>query len=508
MRTHTRGIYQANENRPENLASRTSRLFLGVKLECAQCHDDRSGGNWKRRQFWEYAAFFTQSLRTKNKAISIRGHAVAPAGCGARPHTDQRFGHLGGGPLPGRRQTRLATSRHAASSPCPNGSPGGDNPWFARAAVNPPVALLPGGRPHRSGGRPHRQPTTARPSHPGCSDEARRSKFVAHDLDLKFLIRAIALSHAYPAVQPPDAPRPGRPAPGCAPRREPRPRLRSNSTTAWCPCSNRLSVRSGQSRLVSRLPHWSCKGLIPGPVRGDPSGQPVDIRASIQQALMMMNGRFMEEATSSARSATVTAVIDSNRPVAQRIEELYLVVLSRRPRPEETRRLLDYVTTRPQRGPARHPLVAAEQHGIRPESLTPASLSDQKEPALSPRSSFHLSRRDWLRLSAAGIASYSMSGWLGTLSADAATDPKRRRSCILLWMNGGPSQMDTFDLKPGHANGGPFRELATVGARDQDRSEHLPRVARHMDRLVLVRLHDEQGRRSRPGQLLRPTPAT
>jgi Protein of unknown function (DUF1501) len=102
------------------------------------------------------------------------------------------------------------------------------------------------------------------------------------------------------------------------------------------------------------------------------------------------------------------------------------------------------------------------------------------------RSSLHLSRRDWLRLSASGIAAYSMSGWLGTLSVDAATDPKRRRSCILLWMNGGPSQMDTFDLKPGHANGGPFREIAT-SVPGIKISEHLPQLARQMDRLVLVR---------------------
>jgi hypothetical protein len=102
------------------------------------------------------------------------------------------------------------------------------------------------------------------------------------------------------------------------------------------------------------------------------------------------------------------------------------------------------------------------------------------------RSSLHLSRRDWLRLSATGIISGSVSGWLGSLAASAATDPKRRRSCILLWMSGGPSQMDTFDLKPGHTNGGPFKEIATSvpGIRI---SEHLPRLARHMDRLALVR---------------------
>src|SRR5258708_7633078 len=97
-----------------------------------------------------------------------------------------------------------------------------------------------------------------------------------------------------------------------------------------------------------------------------------------------------------------------------------------------------------------------------------------------------LSRRDLLRLSAAGVVGYSMSGWLETLANDTANHPQRRRSCILLWMTGGPSQMDTFDLKPGHANGGPFREIQTSvpGIRI---SEHLPRVARNMQDIVLVR---------------------
>jgi hypothetical protein len=97
-----------------------------------------------------------------------------------------------------------------------------------------------------------------------------------------------------------------------------------------------------------------------------------------------------------------------------------------------------------------------------------------------------LSRRDWLRLATAGIGGCSMSGWLGGLAAAAAAGPKLQRSCILLWMDGGPSQMDTFDLKPGHANGGPFREIATKVPGIKI-SEHLPGIARHMDHLALVR---------------------
>jgi hypothetical protein len=97
-----------------------------------------------------------------------------------------------------------------------------------------------------------------------------------------------------------------------------------------------------------------------------------------------------------------------------------------------------------------------------------------------------LSRRDLLKLSAAGVIGYSMSGWLEVMAQHAATDPNRRKSCILLWMNGGPSQMDTFDLKPGHANGGEFREIQTSvpGVRI---SEHLPKIARNMQDIAIIR---------------------
>src|SRR5437660_129153 len=100
--------------------------------------------------------------------------------------------------------------------------------------------------------------------------------------------------------------------------------------------------------------------------------------------------------------------------------------------------------------------------------------------------SMKLSRREALQLSAAGVVGFSMSGWLEAMANQTANNPQRRRSVILLWMNGGPSQMDTFDLKPGHANGGPYREIQTnvPGVRI---SEHLPRLARHADKMAIIR---------------------
>ena len=102
------------------------------------------------------------------------------------------------------------------------------------------------------------------------------------------------------------------------------------------------------------------------------------------------------------------------------------------------------------------------------------------------RDCFRLKRRDWLRLCAAGVAGTSTSGWFGALAEEIARRPDRRRVCILLWMSGGPSQIDTFDLKPGHANGGTFQEIETAVPGIKI-SQHLPKVARQVNHLALVR---------------------
>ena len=95
--------------------------------------------------------------------------------------------------------------------------------------------------------------------------------------------------------------------------------------------------------------------------------------------------------------------------------------------------------------------------------------------------------RELLGMSLASVLGVSFSGWLPRLAAAAGEAPAARaKACILLWMNGGPSQTDTFDLKPGHANGGTFKEIATAvpGMRI---SEHLPGMAKEMKDLAIIR---------------------
>ncbi len=92
--------------------------------------------------------------------------------------------------------------------------------------------------------------------------------------------------------------------------------------------------------------------------------------------------------------------------------------------------------------------------------------------------------------------------WLQAM-ADQPAAPARKRSCILLWMNGGPSQMDTFDLKPGHENGGPFKAIET-SVPGIKIAEHLPKVAALAEHMAIIRsMSTKEGDHGRATYLLR-----
>jgi uncharacterized protein (DUF1501 family) len=99
-------------------------------------------------------------------------------------------------------------------------------------------------------------------------------------------------------------------------------------------------------------------------------------------------------------------------------------------------------------------------------------------------------RRKFLQLSAAGVGAASLSGWMEVLAARASAAPTptpgKAKSCILLWMDGGPSHKDTFDLKPASKGAGDFKPIKTT-APGIEISEHLPNLAKVMNHGVVVR---------------------
>jgi uncharacterized protein (DUF1501 family) len=107
-------------------------------------------------------------------------------------------------------------------------------------------------------------------------------------------------------------------------------------------------------------------------------------------------------------------------------------------------------------------------------------------------------RRTFLGIGASAVFGSLVAKWLAPTSALAADKPKApAQACILLWLNGGPSHIDTFDPKPGRATGGPFKAIR-ARAPGMLLSEHLPHLAERGDRIALVRsMSSKEGNHNR-----------
>jgi len=100
----------------------------------------------------------------------------------------------------------------------------------------------------------------------------------------------------------------------------------------------------------------------------------------------------------------------------------------------------------------------------------------------------HASRRDFIKVVTVTGTGLVLPNWGALAQARSATAAvaKGKKRCILLWMNGGASQIDTFDMKPGRPTGGPFRPTASK-VPGMDMCEYLPRMAKAADKLAVVR---------------------
>lgn len=97
-----------------------------------------------------------------------------------------------------------------------------------------------------------------------------------------------------------------------------------------------------------------------------------------------------------------------------------------------------------------------------------------------------MSRRHFMSHMAGATTLLGSSLSLGhSLRVHADTLKANRKACILLWMGGGPSSMDIWDLKPGTDNGGPFKPISTSG--DVQISEHMPLMAKQMHHMAIIR---------------------
>src|SRR6476620_6008789 len=85
-----------------------------------------------------------------------------------------------------------------------------------------------------------------------------------------------------------------------------------------------------------------------------------------------------------------------------------------------------------------------------------------------------ISRRDLLRCSGVALLGASASGWMRLLADEAVRQGVKKKSVILLYMNGGASHVDTFDPKAGN---GEFKSISTA-TPGVHFAEHLPTLAK------------------------------
>lgn len=324
-------FFQANEQKAENLAASTSRLFLGVKLECAQCHDHPFQADLKRKKFWEYAAFFS-GIRTQGM-----GGAFGPVQDDPKlreikiPNTDKtvQAKFLDGNDPQweegvGARKT-LATWMTAK-----------DNPYFAKATVNKLWAHFLG----LGLIEPLDEPGPDNPpSHPELLDALAKG-FVANDFDLKFVIRAITLSKTYQLTST------------ASDDSQDEVRLFARAHIKGLTPEqlfDSLALATGYREQANPNQRFGFFG--PNNARGEflqkfanHQDKKTEVQTSILQALSLMNGKFIADATSLERSETLAAIIEfPSFTSADRIEKLYLATVSRKPRPQELERLVKYV---------------------------------------------------------------------------------------------------------------------------------------------------------------------
>lgn len=320
---------------PENLATGTSRAFLGVRLDCAQCHD-HPFDKWKRDQFWNMAAFYSgfksadgadpdnpammmsmkESLTSRSIKVPSTGDVVqAVFLTGVEPDWQDS-----------------SSPRHVLA----DWVTAEDNPWFAKMAANRMWAQFLGqGIVQPVDDFSDNNP----PSHPEVLDLL-AEQFVAHDFDLKFLIRTITSTRVYQATSR-------------------QTHISQADPTQFARAALRgLTPEQFFDSLAEAIgfyqPYRTDNPFVidADTPRGrflelfrDESESPLLRETTILQALAIMNGDFVDNATSIENSQTLRAVADF--PLMsddERLETLFIAALSRVPTEEEKATFGKYIT--------------------------------------------------------------------------------------------------------------------------------------------------------------------
>jgi Protein of unknown function (DUF1549)/Protein of unknown function (DUF1553) len=355
------GLIVAQQGQPEEIVGEVSRIFLGVQIQCAQCHDHPTD-RWKREQFHELAAFFPRVASQPSRPMM--GQRTPPEITvtvtdgvrllGARGPMNMRFRgtlehHMSDPKDPQSEGKLMQPVFFATGNKLPTGTPDAerrgslakwitatDNPFFAKAFVNRLWSELTGEgfyEPVDDIG-PDRQVTAPK------TLEYLASDFAASGYDIQRLFRVILATEMY---QLPSAPRRGPEEPPM--QHNVAQRLRADQVfdnlLLVLEASEPPQPGGGMGPLgrFARGPRQQFSGTF----GYDPSVRRDEVQSSIPQALTLMNMPLIASAlrgTGNTMLARKLAAIENDSALAQ---ELYLRVLGREASPSELATCMQFV---------------------------------------------------------------------------------------------------------------------------------------------------------------------
>jgi hypothetical protein len=349
------GDAKAGQPEPNKVTAAATRLFLGVRLECCECHD-HPFGTLKQTDFWQTAAFFTRvraedsskkvAKQGSTPSVNESGHAKgkrradrqesAPFGAIAIPYVKDKTvtaSFLDGTKpdLAGRTTLRPLFARWLTAP---------ENPYFARAAVNKMWANF-FGRGLVDPVDDLRPENLAKCTHPEVM-AALSEEFVASGFDLKDLVRCICNSKAY---QRTSDPLPGNSGDDTLYARMPLKVLSADMLFDSLAVALNHPAADDSARDKDARKKRKREGGVREKFRkffhaeaDDDVGVVEDYNYGIPQVLRLMNSRQVCDT-----SKTVAKLAKPNVPPEKVVEGLYLTALSRKPTPAELSHLRKFL---------------------------------------------------------------------------------------------------------------------------------------------------------------------
>jgi hypothetical protein len=319
--------FRANNLAPEKMAGSAAELFLGLKLQCAECHD-HPFAHWKQKDFWGVAAFFARVKDPDARQMQRNAFRLVDADSGdvMIPDSTEKVPpkYLGGdAPEDDRWQSRRSQfATWMASS---------DNPWFSRAAVNWTWSALFGQNLVDSLDDVGTAGAASLGDREKLLDEL-ATYFVASGFDLRNLWRTLANTRAYQLsgqYDIKDAVGPDQFA-----YKLPRPLTPEQCYDSFMVLVPRDAAGQEWSRMATSIDEDPLRMEFVRTMR-PPPGSATEYRGSTLQSLAMMNGPVMGGLTSAQTNRLIATLDAPFMTDKDRADAMYLAILSREPRSNE-----------------------------------------------------------------------------------------------------------------------------------------------------------------------------